>query len=322
MRKQTPPSPVGSTGRRVRKKQPSDTFVKGKKAKVSRQRKTPPQKRMKGTKSWSAPAWMYYLGAGVACALLFIGFYYFFIQSYSYRWKPCFGMKAYGVCIPVGYQVHGFDISHHQGEINWPELQKTQLTEFPIRFVFLKASEGGDFSDSAFVRNFDAARKYGFIRGAYHFYNPNTDASRQADFFIRSVRLEPGDLPPVLDVERSGGDGEKLKKGVKVWLSRIEQHYHVRPILYTSYKFKERYLSDSVFNAYPYWIAHYYVDSVRYEGKWRFWQHTDVGRLPGISEPVDLNVFNGSLEELQHLAIQPKDSILSGVTQPVRKRRG
>ena len=38
------------------------------------------------------------------------------------------------------------------------------------------------------------ARQHGFIRGAYHFYNPKTDASRQADFFIRSVKLEPGDL--------------------------------------------------------------------------------------------------------------------------------
>ncbi len=30
-----------------------------------------------------------------------------------------------------------------------------------------------------------------------------------------------------------------------------------------------------------------------------FWQHTDVGNVPGIKEDVDLNVFNGSLEELK-----------------------
>ena len=111
----------------------------------------------------------------------------FFIRPYAYRWKPCYGTKAYGVCLPSGYRVHGFDISHHQGEINWAVLSKTQFTPFPIRFVFLKASEGGDFSDTTFVHNFDLARQYGFIRGAYHFYNPKTDASRQADFFIRSV---------------------------------------------------------------------------------------------------------------------------------------
>lgn len=87
-------------------------------------------------------------------------------------------------------------------------------------------------------------------------------------------------------------------------ITTVEAHYGVKPILYTSYKFKKRYLSDSIFNAYPYWIAHYYVDSVRYEGKWHFWQHTDVGTVPGIEEEVDLNVFNGTMEELLELTLK------------------
>ena len=212
-------------------------------------------------------------------------------------------MKAYGVCLPYGFEVHGFDVSHHQGQIDWNELQKTQAAPFPVRFVFMKASEGGDFSDTAFIHNFDEARKHGFIRGAYHFYNPKTDASRQADFFIRSVKLESGDLPPVLDIEVRGEDEKKLRRDLKVWLDKIEDYYRVKPILYTSYKFKTRYLNDSVFNSYPYWIAHYYADSVEYKGQWRFWQHTDVGRLPGIREDVDLNVFNGTLDELKRMTI-------------------
>mgnify|MGYP000351794868 FL=1 len=212
-------------------------------------------------------------------------------------------MKAYGVCLPYGFEVHGFDVSHHQGNIDWGELQKTQTSPFPVRFVFMKASEGGDFSDTAFIHNFDEARKHGFIRGAYHFYNPKTDASRQADFFIRSVKLESGDLPPVLDIEVRGENEKKLRHDLKIWLDKIEHYYRVKPILYTSYKFKTRYLNDSVFNSYPYWIAHYYADSVEYKGQWRFWQHTDVGRLPGIREEVDLNVFNGTLDELKRMTI-------------------
>ena len=87
-------------------------------------------------------------------------------------------------------------------------------------------------------------------------------------------------------------------------LDRVEAHYGVKPILYTSYKFKKRYLNDSIFDSYPYWIAHYYVDSVKYEGKWHFWQHTDVGNVPGIEEEVDLNVFNGTLEELLGMTLR------------------
>ena len=45
------------------------------------------------------------------------------------------------------------------------------------------------------------------------------------------------------------------------------------------------------------------MDSVKYEGKWHFWQHTDVGSVPGIEENVDLNVFNGTLEELKKMTI-------------------
>ncbi len=249
------------------------------------------------------PVWLHYLLTGVVSVCIILGFYWFFIRPYAYRWKPCYGLKAYGVCIPYGYGVHGFDVSHHQGHIDWAALSEVQHTPFPIRFVFMKASEGGDFSDTAFVHNFNEARKNGFIRGAYHFYNPKTDAFRQADFFIRSVKLEPGDLPPVLDIETRSDNMDKLRRDLKIWLRRIENYYKVKPILYTSYKFKTRYLNDSVFNSYPYWIAHYYVDSVEYQGEWKFWQHTDVGRLPGIDEQVDLNVFNGSMEELKSMTI-------------------
>ena len=249
------------------------------------------------------PLWCYYLLMGLAAAVFVIGFYYFFIRPFAYRWKPCYGMKAYGVCLPAGYRVHGFDVSHHQGRIDWAKLRLTQHTPFPIRFVFMKASEGGDFSDTTFTTNFNRAREYGFIRGAYHFYNPKTDPSRQADFFIRSVTLEPGDLPPVLDIEKKGDDVDQLRRNLKVWLDKVERHYKVKPILYTSYKFKTRYLNDSIFNTYPYWIAHYYTDTVEYKGQWTFWQHTDVGSLPGIDERVDLNVFNGDLEQLRQFVL-------------------
>lgn len=237
-------------------------------------------------------------------------FYWFFIRPYSYRWKPCHGMKWYGVCMPGNYQIHGVDMSHYQGKIDWGLLAKNRSANFPLHFIFLKATEGGDYSDTTFAAGFAKAKEYGFIRGAYHFFIPQTDPVKQADFFIRTARLQPGDLPPVLDVETKGGKSrEELQAAVKIWLDRVESHYGRKPILYTSYKFKKKYLDNPVFNAYPYWIAHYYVDTVRYEGKWQFWQHTDVGTVPGIEKEVDLNIFNGTLEQLKALTLSPTDSI-------------
>ena len=266
-------------------------------------KRTPSKRKAKKVIQKEIPAWARYL-LGLLVVIVFVsGFYGFFIRPYAYRWKPCYGLKGYGVCMPHGYQVHGIDISHYQGEVDWKMLKQTRQGQFPINFVFMKATEGGDFSDDKFVANFDSARAHGFVRGAYHFYNPKTDAHKQADFFIQSVKLEPGDLPPVLDIEKKGRDVKKLQQDLKVWLRKVENHYGVKPIIYASYKFKTRYLNDSVFNTYPYWIAHYYVDSVQYQGEWKFWQHTDVGTLPGIDENVDLNVFNGRSADLKKLLL-------------------
>lgn len=282
------------------KKRPSSP----KKKSAPRKRKASAPKR--GRKE--TPAWVRYLLSVVVSVVFMLLFFYFFIRPYMYRWKPCYGLKGYGVCMPYGFKVHGIDVSHYQGKVDWAELAKAQNDEqFPLRFVFMKASEGGDLADDAFQANFDSAKAHGFVRGAYHFYNPKTDPVRQADFFIRSVQLQRGDLPPVLDIEQRGSSKSQLQRDLKIWLQRVEAHYGVKPILYASYKFKTDYLTDSVFNTYPYWIAHYYVDSVAYEGDWKFWQHTDVGTLPGIKGHVDLNVLHGTMEDLEALTL--KDSV-------------
>lgn len=178
----------------VRTKSTRPAAVKKKTAAKPVRRTT--QRKVKKKPQRQMPPWLRYVIAAVVAFLFLAAFYYFFIRPYSYRWKPCYGFKAYGVCMPSGFGVHGIDVSHHQGVIDWRMLAQTRQGKFPIRFVFMKASEGGDYGDKVFQANFDSARTHGFIRGAYHFYNPKTDPIRQADFFINSVRLDSGDLPP------------------------------------------------------------------------------------------------------------------------------
>ena len=173
-------------------------MVKEKKVKKTQSRKQPVKSAAKRTVTKrkgkqkikkEMPAWCRYLFAMLIVVVFVSGFYYFFIRPYAYRWKPCYGLKGYGVCMPYGYKIHGIDISHYQGEVDWKMLKQTRLGKFPVQFVFMKATEGGDYSDKKFVANFDSAKVHGFIRGAYHFYNPKTDANKQADFFINSVKL-------------------------------------------------------------------------------------------------------------------------------------
>ena len=119
------------------------------------------------------------------------------------------------------------------------------------------------------------------------------------------MQLDEHDLPPVLDVEELGDvTPAQLRHEVLQWMDYVEKHYNVIPILYTGYKFRTSYLNTPDFDRYPYWIAHYYVDSLEYQGEWAFWQHTDVGKVDGIKGDVDINVFKGDYQDLMDLTIR------------------
>lgn len=278
-------------------------FFSGSMNNVSSRRRT--ASTHKRTKKSSHPDWV----AGLMrflTTVVFLGvFYYFFVHPYTHRWRYVPGQDGYGVYMPDGYSVYGIDVSRYQKEIDWNQLLEYQDKEYPIRFVFVKATEGQTFRDVKFEDNFRNARRHGLIRGAYHFYTPSVLPGEQARNFIQCVNLLPGDLPPVLDVEQRGDKTkDELKQDVKSWLRIVGEHYGVKPILYASWKFKETYLRDEELDAYPFWIAHYYVDSVRYTGKWHFWQHTDIATIPGIKTPVDLNIFHGTVEELTRMTLR------------------
>lgn len=209
------------------------------------------------------------------------------------------GLKP--VSIPEGFEVHGIDVSHHQGEIDWHVLANQKDVE--LLFAFVRSSEGASRKDRRFAENWKQARAEGMIRGAYHFYRPNRDARTQAELFIGLVELLPGDLPPVLDIETTDGvKGKKLREGLRTWLKAVEAHYGVRPILYTNPSFYKDHL-QGYFEDYPLWIAQYDIRLPMVDRKWQFWQHTDLGRLKGVSEKIDLNVFAGSEEELEALCL-------------------
>ncbi len=254
------------------------------------------------------PVWAVFIGIGLIVAGYLFFFIYFFVNPFSFRWQAIYGDAIY----PDSFEIRGIDISHYQQRIDWERLRNAQVKDEPLRFIFVKATEGVSLIDENFNENFYQAKRNDIIRGAYHFFTPDADPKAQARFFLKQVHLEPGDLPPVLDVEKAGTlNVQQMQKAVRQWLDVVEQHYGVKPIIYTGYKFKLTYLNDSVFNEYPYWIAHYYVDHLEYTGHWDFWQYTDVGRVDGIAGFVDCNLYRGNLEQMMHLTIKQEtiDSI-------------
>lgn len=254
------------------------------------------------------PRWAWWIG-GIAIILVYIwAFYYFFVSPTGFRWRALYGDAEY----PEGYEIHGIDISHYQGKIDWEQLKNAMIEGCPVRFVIIKSTEGASRLDDHFRENFNQVRDYGFIRGVYHFWSNKSSAREQAYYFLDKVHLTEGDLPPVLDIEHKPADKsvDDFQRDVLTWLHIVEDKYHAKPIIYTYYKFKEKYLSAPVFDDYPYWIAHYYVDKVQYQGKWKFWQHTDAGKLLGIKGYVDFNIYNGSFYDLRKLCIGSKGESL------------
>ncbi len=163
----------------------------------------------------------------------------------------------FGIEIPINYTVHGIDVSKYQQVIDWESVKAMNVDNIRLSFAFIKATEGNINEDRFFQRNWKQALDAGMIRGAYHFFLATKSGKTQAENFISSVNLKPGDLPPVLDIEQTYGVAPvRLRERVREWLTTIENFYKVKPIIYTSADFYTIYLNEE-FNEYPLWVAHY-----------------------------------------------------------------
>lgn len=198
---------------------------------------------------------------------------------------------------PYNHEVHGIDISRYQGGIDWVSVRQAG-----IAFAFIKATEGGDHNDPAFMSYWQGAKAAGVPRGAYHYYYFCRSGAEQAAWFMANVPRDRGALPPVLDLEwthksqtcRYKPSPEEVRREATNFLNILQRHYGQRPIIYTTVDFyRDNNLGQM--NA-EFWLrsvaAH---PSEIYPGqRWAFWQYTGTGLVPGISGKVDVNAFAGT----------------------------
>ena len=51
----------------------------------------------------------------------------------------------------------------------------------------------------------------------------------------------------------------------------------------------------------PLWVRDYEgKPELKDKRKWLFWQHSNQGKIEGMTKPVDLNVYEGSIKEWHH----------------------
>ena len=109
---------------------------------------------------------LYFIGIGLSvCSAMVAAFLFLFFPH-----QPATAQE---------YPIKGFDVSHHQKDIEWNRISPQEF-----KFVYLKATEGGDFKDRKFQENWLKAREHGFLVGAYHFYRLCRDGNIQAQNFM------------------------------------------------------------------------------------------------------------------------------------------
>lgn len=212
--------------------------------------------------------------------------------------------------MPLAHAIHGIDISHHNGTLPWKQLKSLNLDEDrPLRFVFIKATEGRSLVDPMFQKNWKTAARLGFVRGAYHFYIPTRNPKQQAQWFCSHLSLKDGDLPPVLDFEMTNGRSVRaLREDLKVFCSEVEKRLGIAPIIYTNKKLFRLFFQDSeAFDSHRFWMANY--DNQAYDPgeQTAFWQYSKKGKIQGHATPLDLNVFLGEEADFNALLYQEKN---------------
>jgi lysozyme len=235
--------------------------------------------------------------------------------------------------------VEGLDVYSGNGSIDWPSVAASGR-----QFAFIKVTQGNYDVQSTLAADWSGALAAGVLRSPYHFFDGTIDGVTQANWFLAALGsaggLQPGDLPPMLDLEcptssdqattqsdceYTGDSGwvatATLQQRALDWLQTVQQATGVAPILY-SYPswFADTGMTATELTNYPLFIATYEA-CADVPTPWTtaaFWQYSATGTVPGVTGEVDEDRFFGSAAALAQLTVHtttlPHDA---GVDAPV-----
>ncbi len=189
----------------------------------------------------------------------------------------------------------GIDISKWQGDVDFAKVK-----ESGVEVVYIKASEGIDYIDPNFEKNYAGAKAQGLKIGFYHFLTATTKelAKRQADFFASIISDKQYDCKPAMDYEVFGNlTKDQINEIALTFLDELKEKTGKDVVIYTNtYSANERF--DNNVAKYPIWVAQYGVDNPDKLENWPEWvgfQYSETGEVPGIAGFVDLDKFTDGI---------------------------
>lgn len=193
---------------------------------------------------------------------------------------------------PWNHPVRGVDVARYQGTIDWAALAADDTA-----FAYIKATEGGDWTDPVFASNWSKSKAAGVPRGAYHFYTLCRPVIDQISHIIATVPKEPKTLPVAIDLEFGGNckgrpPVPQFHADLNQMLEGLEAHYGTRPILYLTRDFDDAYMKGA-FEDEGYWLRSIIRQPSTDWRPWLYWQYHNKGKRDGVIGPIDLNAFNG-----------------------------
>lgn len=199
-----------------------------------------------------------------------------------YVWLP-----GYRPSLQAGER-YGVDVSHHQGEIAWGK-----VADDGIAFTYIKATEGGDFVDESFERNWEGASAAGLDHGAYHFFTLCRPGEVQAENFLRTVPDGEGTLPPAVDLELAGNCSERpdrawVERELGTFLDMVEAASGETVVLYIGDDFESHYGMREQLER-PIWHRRVLIRPDVED--WWIWQIHGYASVDGIDGGVDLNIM-------------------------------
>ena len=176
----------------------------------------------------------------------------------------------------------GVDVSHHQGVINWDEVNKD--------FAIIRAGYSVSGIDAMFEKNYLGAKKAGIpVRAYWYSYATNaTQALQEAKSFEKKLTGKQIDLPVFLDIEQEESK-ENASEIVETFCSYMESKGYYAGV-YSYKSFFNVYLKN-ITARYTGWVAQW-ADACTFTQPYLVWQKSDKGRVPGISGYVDLDEAN------------------------------
>jgi lysozyme len=199
--------------------------------------------------------------------------------------------------------ITGIDLSEKNGKVDWNDFGFGD-----VNFAFIRATEAIDRVDRNFKHNLKAANQRGILVGAYHWLHPRLHVGQQVELFLDTVSDFKGLLPPVVCLERYRSSLDEMEKNVMTFLNHIERFLNIKPIIYTSDSYWKTYLPKAKWGCdYFLWLdkpGSLWPTQFWPWAGWTFWQYSYQAKLPGVTNTLGLNYFNGTQIELMKMVVQ------------------